>query len=87
MGYRSINSPNNKPWDYSIRYQPYNGQKQAEALEALFLSFENKAWWAGGFIWKWFPDHDRAGGISDTMFSPQNKPAEEVIRRYFTKWE
>lgn len=87
MGYRSINSPNNKPWDYSKRDQPYNGQKQAEALEALFLSFENKAWWAGGFIWKWFPDHNRAGGISDTTFSPQNKPAEEVIRRYFTKWE
>ena len=42
IGYRSINLPNSKPWDYSLRDQPFNGQTQADALEALFVSFENK---------------------------------------------
>lgn len=87
MGYRSINQPTSRPWDYSLRDQPYNGQTQADALEALFLSFQNKTWWVGGFIWKWFPDHLNSGGVLDTTFSPQNKPAERVIGRYFTNWQ
>ena len=87
MGYRSINLPTSKPWDYSLRDQPFNGQTQADALEALFISFENKSWWAGGFIWKWFPDYANSGGTLDTTFSPQNKPAVTVIERYFTNWQ
>lgn len=87
MGYRSIDQPTTKPWDYSLREQAFNGQTQADALEALFVSFQNKPWWAGGFIWKWFPDHLNSGGTSDTTFSPQNKPAEAVIGRYFTNWQ
>ncbi len=87
MGYRSIDQPTTKPWDYSLREQAFNGQTQADPLEALFVSFQNKPWWAGGFIWKWFPDHLNSGGTSDTTFSPQNKPAEAVIGRYFTNWQ
>ena len=82
MGYRSINLPTSKPWDYSLRDQPFNGQNQSDALEALFVSFENKSWWAGGFIWKWFPNHTNSGGNSGTTFSPHNKPAKAVIGRY-----
>ena len=87
MGYRSINLPTSKPRDYSLRYQPFNGQTQSDALEALFVSFENKSWWAGGFIWKWFPNHTNSGDTSDTTFSPQNKPAKAFIGRYFTNWQ
>ena len=87
IGYRSIHRSTVKPWDYSVREQPYNGKAQADALEAMFLSFQEKNWWAGGFIWKWFPDHANSGGVSDTTFSPQNKPAEDIIKRYFTNLE
>lgn len=87
MGYRSIDQPTLRPWDYNNKNLPYNGINQANALEALFLSFEKKPWWKGGFIWKWFPDHKNSGGSSSTGFSPQNKPAESIIRRYFTKWK
>ena len=85
MGYRRINRTTSKPWDYSLRDQPFNDQTQSDALEALFISFENKSWWSGGFIWKWFPNHTNSGGTSDTTFSPQNKPAETIIGCYFTK--
>ena len=84
IGYRSIHRSTVKPWDYSVREQPYNGKAQADALEAMFLSFQEKNWWAGGFIWKWFPDHANSGSVSDTTFSPQNKPAEDIIKGYFT---
>ena len=87
MGYRSIDQPTSKPWDYSLREQAFNVQTQADALEALFVSFENKSWWAGGFIWKWFPDYANSAGTSDTTFSAQNKPAETVISHYFTNWQ
>ncbi len=87
MGYRSVNQPTIRPWDYSNRDLPYNGQSQADALEALFLSFADKPWWKGGFIWKWFPNHQNTGGVSNSGFTPQNKPAQKVIQRYFTKRE
>jgi len=87
IGYRSIHRSTVKPWDYSVREQPYNCKAQADVLEAMFLSFQEKNWWAGGFIWKWFPDHANSDGVSDTTFSPQNKPAEDIIKRYFTNLE
>ena len=42
IGYRSIHRSTVKPWDYSVREQPYNGKAQADALEAMFLSFQGK---------------------------------------------
>ena len=53
-------------------------------IESIIIE---KSWWVGGFIWKWFPDHLNSGGVLDTTFSPQNKPAERVIGRYFTNWQ
>ena len=42
IGYRSIHRSTVKPWDYSVREQPYNGKAQADALGAMFLSFQKK---------------------------------------------
>ena len=42
IGYRSIHRSTVKPWDYSVREQPYNGKAQVDALEAMFLSFQKK---------------------------------------------
>ena len=85
MGYRSIEDPLSRPWDYSDKAQKYNPKIQAMALEALLLEFMPQSWWKGGFVWKWFPNHVKAGGRNHTGFTPQNKLAEEVLRTYFTK--
>tara|TARA_B110000114_G_scaffold48678_1_gene51607 strand:- start:122 stop:556 length:435 start_codon:yes stop_codon:yes gene_type:complete len=42
IGYRSIHRSTVKPWDYSVREQPYNCKAQADVLEAMFLSFQEK---------------------------------------------
>lgn len=86
MGYRSITNPLSRPWDYS-KGQAYNPEMQAMALAALLDYFTAQAWWKGGFVWKWFPDHVNAGGKNHTGFSPQNKLAEDVLRTYFTKYK
>jgi len=39
---------------------------------------------AGGFIWKWFHAHDRVGGHEDPQFTPQNKPAEALIKKKYS---
>ena len=85
MGYRSIDDPLSRPWDYRDKAQKYNPEMQAIALEALLLDFMPQPWWKGGFVWKWFPDHAKAGRGNHTGFTPQNKLAEEVLRTYFTK--
>lgn len=87
MGYRSIDDPLSRPWDYSDKAQKYNPKMQAMALEALLLEFMPQPWWKGGFVWKWFPNHATAGGENHMGFTPQNKLAEEVLRTYFTKRE
>ena len=61
------------------------GQKeQVNAYEALFRTVGNLSWFRGLFIWKWFsnPDH-----ITQTLieFSPQNKEAEQVLKRWYSK--
>ena len=55
--------------------------------EALLQTFASKNWWAGGFVWKWFPQHSTSGGEGNTGFTPQNKMAEAVLQSYFTKNE
>lgn len=87
MGYRSIPDPLSRPWDYRTAASHYDPQMQAMAMEALLRHFMPKKWWKGGFVWKWFPNHEKAGGEMHTGFSPQNKLAEDVLRRYFTKRE
>ena len=85
MGYRSIDDPLSRPWDYQDKAQKYNPEMQAIALEALLLEFMPQSWWKGGFVWKWFPNHAKAGGENHTGFTPQNKLTEEMLRTYFTK--
>lgn len=81
-GYRSTDYCCRKPWDYNER-RDFNEAAQSNAIEGVFQAFWNEPWFAGGFLWKWIPTHDSAGGQGDTRFTPQNKRAEEVIRTYF----
>ncbi|MCH2197935.1 MAG: glycoside hydrolase [Flavobacteriales bacterium] len=81
-GYRSNNYTGEKPWETG-KGQSVNLESQSNAYRATFNQFWNKPWFAGGFVWKWFPNHDKSGGAADNRFTPQNKPAEEVLRQEF----
>ena len=44
----------------------------------------NEEWFAGGYLWKWFIDHEKVGGFENHMFTPQNKPVESVVRANYS---
>lgn len=83
FGYRSMDYAAKKPWLVDRNQMNVNLQAQADATEAVFQEFWEEDWFAGGFIWKWFIHHNDSGGSDDNRFTPQNKPAENVIRSFY----
>ena len=83
IGYRSNDFSAEKPWE--IEYsKPINEPLQARAYESFFENAYNQPWCAGVFIWKWFPVKIEHFHEKET-FSPQGKPAEKVLKTYFSK--
>ena len=87
FGYRSMDYTAKKPWLVDNNQMKVNLEAQANALKVLFDEFWNENWFAGGFVWKWFIHHEEVGGLEDNRFTPQNKPAENVIRQYYQDYE
>lgn len=83
-GYRSIDYAAAKPWDFDHSEADVNEVLQDRLLKVMFELWD-KEWMAGGYIWKWFPFHDRAGGNKDDQFTPQNKLAEKRIVEFYKK--
>ncbi|MFT4830664.1 MAG: hypothetical protein ACI815_000300 [Psychroserpens sp.] len=82
-GYRSNDYTAKRPWLVDQSKDDVNLQAQANATKAIFESFWGEDWFHGGFVWKWFLDHKSAGGGSDNRFTPQNKPAEDIIKAFY----
>lgn len=84
IGYRSASSTASAPWRWPEQ------EREATAVDSLlqaqcyraFLSTVGRApWLAGAIIWKW---HSEAESNRPTGFTPQGKPAERVLRRWFS---
>jgi hypothetical protein len=85
FGYRSVDYAGKEPWKSDRSMTTVNLEAQSNTTQALFESFWDEEWFAGGFLWKWFHNYDSVGGESNTQFTPQNKPVENVIRNQFIK--
>jgi hypothetical protein len=83
FGYRSVDYSAKAPWVSDREMVNVNMQAQLNATQALFDEFWDEDWFAGGFIWKWFHNHEKVGGESDNQFTPQNKPVEGIVRKYY----
>lgn len=81
IGYMSVDGTNVLPGDWSIQGD-IDGEEQADAYQAVFEVFQGHAWWKGVFWWSLDTDPNQ-GGPTDRGYSFHNKPAEEVLRRYF----
>ena len=83
--YRSAPHAAEKPWLWPERTEvgslKPDDALQARLYEAFFQSFWNEPWFAGALIWKWYPEANRPMHAID--FTPQGKPAEAVLRRWF----
>ncbi|MGA0232741.1 MAG: hypothetical protein ACO3MB_07690, partial [Saprospiraceae bacterium] len=62
-----------------------NELAQANALEAMYKSFYNEKFWAGGFLWKWYPEGHGRRRYRDRDYTPQGKMAENVIRQWHSE--
>ncbi len=82
-GYRNINFAAKNPWDSSRELVSLNHELQANALTAIFEEFWTEDWFAGGFLWKWHQEHEQSGGMKNNQFTPQNKPAEKVVKDFY----
>ncbi len=82
LGYRSSDDCAARPWEHHGGAS--NPALQAAAFEAFFRAIWPQPWFGGVYIWKWesYPGHSRA---DDADFPIEHKPAEDVIRSYFSR--
>jgi len=83
FGYRSTDFNAEKPWTVDRHENPVNLLAQSNATQAILEEFWKEDWFAGGFVWKWFINNEASGGAKDNRFTPQNKPAAEIIKQYY----
>lgn len=86
FGYRSVDFAGKEPWRSDRSMTQVNLEAQTNTTKALFEEFWNEEWFSGGFIWKWYHNHERAGGVENTRFTPQNKPVELVVQEAYSKY-
>lgn len=82
-GYRSVDFSGKEPWNSDYSMTQVNLEAQANTTQALFETFWKEDWFAGGFVWKWFHKYENSGGLNDSRFTPQNKPAEALIKKHY----
>jgi len=87
FGYRSVDYSAHKPWEVDYSKTSVNLQGQVNTTQVLFEELWDEEWFAGGFVWKWFIHHDKAGGKNNPRFTPQNKPAEEIVRGFYGRFK
>lgn len=78
FGYRATTYCTQQPWDYSQAFSS-ESDCQSIAYQAFMENYLGNEV-SGVFIWKWFhhQDHPR-----NDKYSPQNRPAMEVVKRFF----
>ena len=85
LGYKSTNDSAIRPWEWSNRqtnvFKPISNKTQANCYAAFFQVFWKKEWFAGIHLWQW--RGSRRGNWGKHDFTPQEKPAENIIAKGF----
>jgi hypothetical protein len=81
VGYRSQHGCASRPWD-SNAVSPTDLEEQAFAYEAAFKQLYGQPWLRGIFWWTWYADRFESGPC-DESYSPYDKPAEDVVRKWY----
>ena len=84
-GYLSVDGCAGKTWEIEkqVRDLPINEEAQAIAFNQLYENLWHQDFWAGGFIWKWFPEGMGHEGYVSRDYTPQDKKAENVLKKWF----
>lgn len=75
---------------YNFQWETYyDGQEQANYMEASFRTFWELPQWMGFFWWKWDETQNRpqykGDPNGDKGFTIQGKPAEDVMKEWLSK--
>lgn len=84
IGYRSVTGAAAKPWTWPEQdgaSAAPDSVLQARCYRAFLSTVGRASWLKGAIVWKWHPASD---DHRPTAFTPQGKPAEDVLRRWFT---
>jgi hypothetical protein len=86
-GYLSVDGCGWRNWELegTILMKTINEQAQANCFEAFHSVFQKETWWAGSFLWKWFPNMRGHEGYPERDYTPQGKLGEKVLQKYFIK--
>ncbi len=84
-GYLSVDSAGWRTWELEkgVEGRAINQAAQANCIEALLSTFQAEPWWAGGFLWKWFPNMQGHEGYPERDYTPQGKLGEGVLRKWY----
>lgn len=85
FGYLSVDHCGWRNWELEavVREKEVNEQAQANCLEALLATFQPEPWWAGGFVWKWFPELRGHEGYPERDYTPQGKAGEAILCKWY----
>jgi len=83
IGYCSAKGAAKTPWE-DLASGELDLQVQADCYRALFEKFWDKDWFYGAYWWRWGTDV-RFGGPENKSYSPQGKPALDVLRAWYSK--
>jgi len=84
VGYVSRSGATVDPGTGYLLTTPVNTGLQSNAYQALFQYWANDPNIGGVFFWDWSSDPN-AGGLTDGGYTPQNKPAQGVMKQWFTQ--
>ena len=86
-GYLSVDGCADKTWELEKKRRELaaNQKAQSNALEALYSVFWDEEWWAGGFLWKWYPNGKAQEGRREKDYTPQGKISEQTIKKWYQK--
>ena len=83
LGYRSGDGANREPGAYKNDAK-VDVQEQADLYQAAFEVLMGQPWMGGIFWWQWFAN-PTIGGLGDDGFTPFGKPAEQVLRTFYSR--
>lgn len=79
-GFPSLQDANHAPWDDSAHLAS-SPALQAQCYDAIFKAFYEMPWFEGMYWWK--IETNGSGGPEDDSHSPWDKPAIQVVRRWY----
>ena len=81
IGYASTSHAPMYPWE-SGKQGNAAPEVQQKCYQAFFDTVWGCSWLAGVYWWRW-DTNINAGGKNNRQFTPQNKPAQEILEKYY----